>query len=421
MRFGSRGATVAGLIPSADLPAGLRPEAELLLAAATVGEVRGRSEDRIERLLREGLDWGEVRRMAHQNRMGALLYESLRRQEGIRQAPPAILTSLERDYRGTKIRNLRLLRESLDLVSSLRERGVEAVPYKGPILATTVYEDLGLRQFKDVDLLVRPEDLAATRSFLLERGYRALEDLDDVRVREFLEDDCEFHFEHPEEKVLLEIHWQILPRRHGFGFVLADYWKRLVPLRIAGADIKTFPDEDLLLVLSVHHGEKHRWRRLRWLGDVARLLAARPSLDWRLVLERAREVGRERTILQGAYLAAVLLDAPIPPEVRDQALADPKVASEAGLVRGRMFREGEGLPRYTEWHRYVEADAQLFRARGARPGSRASLLRYLGAVLRPDWSDRQALALPAGLSFLYYLYRPARLIRRHRAALLKRL
>jgi hypothetical protein len=402
-----------GLLP------GARPEAELLLAVASV-DGGARREERLRDILRADLDGRFLVRAARQNRLGGLVVHALLELR-LATAAPAWLRALESDYRRTKLRNLSLLRELLEIHAALRQRGIESVPYKGPILAATLYEDLGLRQFKDLDFLVRPEDLGATRALLVERGYRALESFDPARVKEHLAVDCEFHFERPGGEPLVEVHWQILPRQHAFAPDLAEYWKRLVPIRIAGAQVMVFPPEDLLVVLCVHHGDKHLWRRLRWIGDVARLLAKRPDLDWSVALDRARAAGRERALLLGAYLASVFLDAPLPDPVRDRALRDGGIAAEAGLVRGRLFREDEGLPRYQEWRRYVAANSERARGRGLPVPESAGFFRYLGAVLRPEWSDRQALPLPKALSPLYYLYRPARLFARHRAGLLRRI
>jgi len=49
--------------------------------------------------------------------------------------------------------------------------GVECVPYKGPTLALRAYGDLAMREFGDLDLLVRARDVLKAKSVLMGRGY----------------------------------------------------------------------------------------------------------------------------------------------------------------------------------------------------------------------------------------------------------
>jgi hypothetical protein len=46
---------------------------------------------------------------------------------------------------------------------------------------------------------------------------------------------------------------------------------------------------------------------------------------------------------------------------------------------------------------------------------------YLRAILTPEWSDHRLVSMPAGLSFLYYVLRPIRLVGKHKTALIKRI
>jgi hypothetical protein len=55
---------------------------------------------------------------------------------------------------------------------------------------------------------------------------------------------------------------------------------------------------------------------LKWICDVAEWIRVSPGLDWRLALCQAGAVGNERTVLLGAGLAQLLLDAQLPAEVR---------------------------------------------------------------------------------------------------------
>jgi hypothetical protein len=373
---------------------------------------------RIRALLAPGLDWHEVLQCARRNRILALLHDGLR--GPLAALPPEPRAALERHERRARFRNLQHLHEMLALVRALRAGGVEALPYKGPVLGSLLYPDIALREYRDLDLIVRPSDLESARRLVVERGYEPLDRLSAAGEEKHLSADCEFHFRHPESGILLEIHWEVLPRTHRFGFAVEEAWERLVPATVSGTPCRVFAAEDLLLVLCIHGGEKHRWMRLQMLSDVARLLAREPALDWDAVLGRAAETGRAHTVELGALLAWALLDAPLPEDVLRRALASRAVRVQAALTRGRTFSPVGGLPDHAEWRHYSAELAERARRRGLSVPA-DGFLSYLGGVLTPEWNDRQALPLPRPLAWVHYAYRPLRLLRLHRGGLLKRL
>jgi len=108
----------------------------------------------------------------------------------------------------------------------------------------------------------------------------------------------------------------------------------------------------------------------------------------------------------------------LPAEICSAVSRDTSLEAHAALVRGRLFRPGHGLPGFREWCAYLVADS----ASDAEAGSQLRrYLRYLSTVMTPEWGDRYRLRLPGGLSFLHYVYRPARLLAEHGTALFKRL
>ena len=75
-------------------------------------------------------------------------------------------------YRTSMQRNLHQAAELLRLLEQLRELGVEAMPIKGPALAEALYGDVTLRNWVDLDLVVRHEQVATARQVLLDVGFR---------------------------------------------------------------------------------------------------------------------------------------------------------------------------------------------------------------------------------------------------------
>jgi hypothetical protein len=395
----------------------LRPEAELILLACGTGEELA-DVDRARALMEDVTDWPHLLQLSLKNRILPLVHQLLRAND-YAGATDEIRAQFETWFRRFQGKNLLHVRTLLTLLFDLEAAGIDASPYKGPVLAEAFYGDLGLRQFYDLDVLVRKEDVDRAREVLLASGFVEEDELEGTAREEHLSDDCELHFRHATDGVLVELHWDVLPRNQRLGFDIEPYWERRVPFTLAGREVRVLDPEDRLIVLCIHGGEKHRWSRLQMLADVARIVA-RPELRWDVVLERAHEFDREPTVLLGVYLAWVLLGAEPPRDVLEEA-STPAVRTQAALTLGRLLRLDSGLPSRSEWTEFLTCVDDRARARGHDPGPPLGVRHYGSAILTPEWTDRQALKLPRRASFLYYLYRPLRLLKKHGRRLFGRL
>ena len=148
---------IAGLRPLDD------PETCLLLHCGRA-DVEPERAAQVRALVDAGLDWDRVLALAARHGLRALLHRHLTRlaPDGIPAAPLAVL----RDYaQKNSAFGLLFTGELLRLLAALDADGVEAVPFKGPALAQALYGHLALRQFCDLDILVREADVwRASRS-----------------------------------------------------------------------------------------------------------------------------------------------------------------------------------------------------------------------------------------------------------------
>lgn len=311
-----------------------RLEAELLLLCA--GTCRDPERDaRIAALLRGELDWEYLLGTAHRHGVASLLYWNLNATlpEAV---PKEILDHLREHFLVNSRRSLFLTGELLRLLNKFEAQGVPVVPYKGPTLAALAYGNLALREFMDLDILVRRRDVAKARDVLFILGYRQQEQLADAQAEAFLKSHCEYVFTNDNGSVV-ELHWAILPRNLSFSFEAEDLWERLESTMLGGATIDVFSPEDVLLILCVH-GSKHRWERLAWTCDVAELIRTHPQIEWDRVMVRARALGGERMMLLGVFLAGELLGVALPEEVLQRARADLTVNDLARRVTEQTFR-----------------------------------------------------------------------------------
>jgi len=401
-----------------DAAPGCSAEARLILLAASVGDLESRRV-RAESLCSENLDWDYLEKIAMANGMAAALIDFVKPFAEEFAGQPGYGTLKQRYYE-TVAHNLRLKEELLALLAFFETEAVDVMPLKGPVLAAELYPGLAHRAIWDLDLLVEERDVLRVHSLLESRGYTPEIEMTESELRGHLEADCEVNFDSADGQIHVEIHWNILPSFLGSKLDGPYVWNRRVEADFEGQKTWALPPEELLLYLCMHGGEKHQWSALKWVADVARLLARYPELDFDRARAEAARLGLTRSFRLGLYLARVLLDAPLPEKVSGDVLSGTTSAGLSGLVRGHLFRPDGGLPGYDEWCLYWRAEAEHRESLGVREASTPARGAYYRSVLTPEWNDRvfvKGVRLP---SPLLYFVRPWRLFRIHGSGLFKR-
>jgi hypothetical protein len=366
---------------------------------------------RVRALVAAGVDWGVVvRRAAPHGMLPLLARHVLALDAGA--LPDAVRADLRARVKRIAHDNLGRAGELARLMRALESAGIPAAAFKGVTLAVTAYDDLALRSFVDMDVLVPRRHLDAASAVLAACGYAPAQGtaLTAVQRAVFLRFIHALAFVHPGSRATVDLHWEVQLPMLAVAFDTDRLLGRAVPVRIGRGAVATLAPADLLLVLCAH-GSKHCWERLAWICDVAELVGRHPALDWPAVLEAARGLGIRRMLDLGLFLAGELLGAPVPPPLHRQAAADPAVRRLAARVGRGLDREPAGHPGDLDGLAFVAAARERLRDRGRL---------VLRSVTTPTGSEVAAVALPAPLAFLYYPLRPVRLAVRHARRLLGR-
>jgi len=286
------------------------------------------------------------------------------------------------------------------LINLFRDEGIEAIPYKGPVLALFAYGDIALRRFVDLDVIVKKSDVLKAREILLNEGYTSSKSLSSAQQELLLRTQHNLQFSRDNRQLIIELHWEVAPHLFASTVNGERLWQDLITIDLNGTTVKTFSAEDLLFSLCVH-GSRHLWERLGWICDVAELITRQP-LDWAALLERAASADAERMFLLGVHLANQLLDAPLPTEVKQRCDSDPRLSSLAGNIIEHLFNGPTHVP---------ATSREIFKYNIGVRKTLSARARYLLYMFRPTDSDLGSHSLPPSLNFAYYLTRPFRLFR----------
>jgi hypothetical protein len=377
----------------------IRPEQELLICCARTSLEQEKTRQ-IRSIIQKNIDWSFLIQTALEHGIVYLLYQSLKKTCSD-SVPSDVLNQL-RDYSiANTIRNISLTEELFQILKIFESHNIPAIPYKGPVLAASVYGDIALRQYTDLDIIIHEKDVLKVEELLISRGYSPEFRLNGEQGRFFirLQRDCKFF--HNNGKFITEIQWGITQRYFPKIFDAEQLWERLEPVSINGKNTKTFSSEDMILILCLH-GYYHCWERLVWICDLAEFIRVHQNMDWKRIMEKAHTGGYERILLLGLLLSNDILDSSIPEDVLQKTQIDSTVKSLAGHISKLLFAE-EDLSKKA--FKYFLLQINIWRRLGDK-------IRYfVGRVTTPNEADWSAIHLPEHLSFLYYLVRPARLFK----------
>jgi len=259
----------------------IRPEDALLVWCARKCPEEERAEQ-IRRLIREGIDWPYLIEASSRHGLLPALYKCLEANY-LEEVPKDILDRLRDRFRNNVLWNLARTRELLRLLDLFNQEGIQAIPYKGPVLASLAYGDLSLRQFDDLDIFVRRDEVRRVMDLLPNEGYPTDFTLTPRQEGFYLRSKDQHAFINPATMIFLEVQWDFLPRYFSVPMETGDLFSRLGPVALSGKEVMTFCPEDLAIILCIHGG-KHGWERLAWICDLANLIEVHRELDWEDIL-----------------------------------------------------------------------------------------------------------------------------------------
>jgi hypothetical protein len=376
-----------------------RPEVQLLLSCAHA-QMHPANAERIVGLLQNDIDWDFLLQMAFRHNVVSLLYRSLKTVGSItipETVQAELKAQIEMDVQG----NLFLTKELLELLALFEQGGIPVVPYKGPVLAASIYGDQALRPYSDLDILVHERDILQAMDLLAVRGYEIIRPRSIAQTGkahrslgiEQLIGKSAWAYQmvlwHPDRQVILEVHWRITPR-YIFPHSPEQLWEDLKPVTLGGVRVPSFSPENLLWFLCIH-GAKHQWKRLSWLCDIAELVYIYPQLNWGRLMVQATELGMERRLCLGLILANCLLEMPLPETIKTKIHTVPHVKALARRVMERAFDGAEQASRFP----YLEQFEFQLRAIDRVADRARYLLRFANGI---DVAARRAFLKP--LSFL---------------------
>lgn len=387
----------------------LSMDSELKLLLELVGpETVSLTQNVSSRSISSETDWPLLTGYACHHRLIPLLFEQ------VKKIPPGIvpvtaMNELDKQYKKSVRQCLAQTAELKRIIPALNKESIDVALLKGRALARWLYGDNCLRQSRDIDLLVKEQDIIRVDNILYQHGYKLARvasrmPLDSHRGRKFTRGRSELDYFNHDRLTTIDLHWHLSHSFHSFPVNMNDIWQHMEIQQHDHGQVKIM-SASLHFIFLCYHGAKHHWLRLHWILDLAKMITRRIP-DWADILDQAERAGVLPAVSLGAVLAHRFFESPIPDEITrnrvlldtGRALADKMIPD---MIKKPMEIEARVMP-FMDFKR-IKLGHHL------QTGFPHKYLTWTD-LLHPSESDYQSVKLPAPLTFLYFVVRYLNLV-----------
>lgn len=380
----------------------LRPEDELLLCCART-DVNPEIRDKVLSLIKNGLDWDYLLNLASRHRLMPLLYHNLN-SVCPELVPEDILCELKDNFNANVHHNLLLTGELIKILDKLKSQGINSIPYKGSSLAIFAYNNLALRQFGDIDIIVNKSDTLKAKEIMDSFGYELESYPEKMDESLYFKTQTEHKFINKTKNIVVEIHnkfqghFLYFPTNPNFLYEKEN----LETLNVSNYQTCIPSTENLILILCVHCA-RHNWSRISWLCDISEIIQHK-EINWPKLIEAAENLCIKRILLISLFLASNLFKLELPHEILDYINNDNSVKTICiELKKGLFIVNNCSLTLFERTILDLKKREKL----------KISFVDVFNSMMKPTYMDFKKFPLNPSLFYFYYLIRPILLLIRY--------
>jgi len=258
----------------------MSPEDKLILSCVKIKPSPAEL-DQLNQLIPLVEDWDYLAKTIIDRGIAPLLYIKLSLLANSHLIPKPITAKLQQSYYITLSRSTILYEHFKLLAGQFLANGIELIALKGIYLSEWLYQDIGLRQMSDIDLLVKPEDGEKALDVLAGMGYQSNgedESDSDVKYGEVV---------HYTPLVLngvaIEVHIKLHQDNEKYRVLVAKLWENATPVIVNNIKVQTLNTYDLLIHTCIHLDKHFQQGHVQFtcFSDVTNLLERNSdTFDW---------------------------------------------------------------------------------------------------------------------------------------------
>jgi hypothetical protein len=325
--------------------------------------------EKVKKLFNQDLNWEDLIKKAWSHRVAPIVFYNLQKFNLLTKGNENVSKTLQNSYFYTLKNNMSYYSELTNILKVIKEEKIEVLVLKGAAFAEILYEKIGLRHFRDIDLLFRKEEVEKVRKIFSAMGYSLDEEF---RPKRYYQD---YHFHMPYSKKTknavfnIELHWDLHAPRGPIRIDIDEFWLKAIPITINGSNVKSLSWNHNLLYLSWHNANDS-FRELLGLCDMAKILHRfKTEVSYDLILEEALRTNLKIPVYYSFLLTQKLFG--IPKELELKRIEPQE--KEAHFFNPLLIKE-RILKQYVRSDWIISALARMFLYEGFK--YRASCLIY---------------------------------------------
>jgi putative nucleotidyltransferase-like protein len=332
--------------------------------------------EQIRAMMGRGLDWNVLLDLADEHSVQCLLANRLEA-FGNSGVPTEAREKLRARMRAQRLFTLSMTAELFRLLEEFSKAKIESILVKGPLISLLAYDDPAMRNYVDLDLLLRHRDILPATKKMLGMGFESDVPLSVIEKGKV---PGEYLFRRPGTQRIIELHTQHTFRYYPEAMRVEKLFARRRFVLLDGWEVPGLSLEDEF-VLNCIHGAKHFWERLMWVSDVAAVLSKHPEMDWNKARQAAAEVGAERMLHVGLQVGALMFGMELPEVMAAEVKRDRASQHLCEQIQNWLPYSGFAPPRLLRRAR--------FRAEMAGGGLKGAsyLMRLTLSPTEEDWKE----------------------------------
>ena len=297
------------------------------------------NEEIIKTILENKIDWDYFISRSSYNKVLSLVWWTLN-EVGLEYIPKTVAYNLQSNFNKTTNQNQSKIIELKRLLILFKENNIPLIPIKGAMLAV-YYNDISLRQWFDIDIIIYKQDFNKAYDLLVSHGYKPKLQHDEIQLSEFLNTNHSYHFINEKGIAEVDLHWSLEDEKDngGIHFPIQQIWENHVKQTHFDIEIPMLNPNDLILTTCIHHGLRTHWYTLRLIFDFAIILNHFKKLNWNEIISSAEKLKIKNTLLAGAFLAEKLLEINLPPEIKKIISKNTSIKKIEWIVYKKLFRD----------------------------------------------------------------------------------
>jgi len=290
----------------------LKPEDRLILSSIKIEPTPAEMEQ-LNGLILQISDWDYLIKTITDRGIGPLLFKKLPLLSNSPLIPEEIKIKLQQVYYKTFSRSMVLYEHFRKIAEAFDSNEIQVIALKGIYLSEWLYQDIGLRQFSDIDLLVKENDGKKCLAILQKMGYKPC----DGSVTKFIGTKTEIIHYAPMvlNAVSVEIHNKLHRSTEEYDLNVDVLWKNAIPATVNNTTVFALNTNDLLIHLCIHLDKHFRGSNVQFtcFNDITNILNKFANkIDWDLFTEACRFYKCEDIVFKYLVLINKYINAPVP-------------------------------------------------------------------------------------------------------------